>query len=155
MLNEYVYYRMKGTKPQLGIFHNSVLSTRTEIDLQWNVYYLPAEFRLGEEPRNCYTSQMVIWKEKLMERTCLATQQELSNRSICLILLRSLFRGWEWSGTPPLLNTNPGSFWCILQDCTKSKVTWSRPPTCMNRIHRPVIALTGARALGWTSCEAA
>lgn len=55
---------MKGTKPQLGIFHNSVLPTRTEIDSQWNVYYLPAEFRLGEEPRNCYTSQMAYLKRK-------------------------------------------------------------------------------------------
>lgn len=51
---------MEGTKPQLGIFHNSILSTHTEIDLQWKVYYLAAEYRLGEEPRNCYTSQMVI-----------------------------------------------------------------------------------------------
>lgn len=67
-----VYYRMEGIKPQLGIFHNSVFSTLTEIDLQWNVYYLAAEFRLGEEPRNCYTSQMVIWKRKLMQRACSA-----------------------------------------------------------------------------------
>lgn len=35
------------------------------MDLQWNVDYLAAEFRLGEEPRNCYTSQMVIWKKKI------------------------------------------------------------------------------------------
>lgn len=55
---------MEGTKPQLGIFHHSVLSTHTEIDLQWNVYYLAAEFGLGEEPRNNYTSQMAIWKKK-------------------------------------------------------------------------------------------
>lgn len=68
-----VYYRMKGTKSQLGIFHNSIFSSPlTEIDLQWNVYYLAAEFRLGEEPRNCYTSQMVIWKRKSLQRTCLA-----------------------------------------------------------------------------------
>lgn len=67
-----VYYRTEGIKPQLGIFHNSVFSTLTEIDLQWNVYYLAAEFRLGEEPRNCYTSQMVIWKRKLMQRACSA-----------------------------------------------------------------------------------
>lgn len=66
------HYRMEGTKPQLDMFHNSVFSTLTEIDLQWNVYYLAAEFRLGEEPRNCYTSQMVIRKRKLMQRACLA-----------------------------------------------------------------------------------
>lgn len=67
-----VYFRMKGTKPQLGIFHNSVFSTLTEIDLQWNVDYLAAEFRLGGEPRKGYTSQMVIWKRKLIQRACLA-----------------------------------------------------------------------------------
>lgn len=47
-------------------------STLTEIDLRWNVYYLAAEFRLGEEPRNRYTSQIVIWKRKLMQRACSA-----------------------------------------------------------------------------------
>lgn len=60
-----VYHRMEGTKSKLGISYNSVFPTLTEIDLLWNVYYLAAEFRLGEAPRNCYTSQMVIWKGKI------------------------------------------------------------------------------------------
>lgn len=49
------YCRMEGTKPQLGIFYG-VFSTLTEIDLQWNVYYVAAEFRLKEDPQNGYTS---------------------------------------------------------------------------------------------------
>lgn len=148
-----VYYRMEGIKPQLGIFHNSVFSTLTEIDLRWNVYYLAAEFRLGEEPRNRYTSQMVIWKRKLMQRACSALIV-LGNRSKCLMLLRSLFGG-DNHLAPLLSHTDaPDSLQCIPPKCSESQVNCAGLPLAWSGIHRPVTTQTRVRALwgpplGW------
>lgn len=154
MLNEYVYYRMKGTKPQLGIFHNSVLPTRTEIDSRGNAYYLPAESVTWGRAQKLLHFTDGHLKRKLMERTCLATNRS-SVTGQYVWFFWDLYLGAENGLVPHLFSTQtqvPSDAFSKTVLKVKDLV---RTSPCMNRIHRPVIALTGARALGWSSCEAA
>lgn len=63
---------MEGTKSELGIFYNSIFSTLTEIDLQWNVYYLAAESDLGKSPETATLHRWSFGKRKLLQGACLA-----------------------------------------------------------------------------------